>query len=85
MVSGMNQGVSFNPGSFVVVDPNRTPNHGSYVVATTSNKNEAILRQYVVEGSIVYLKPPNSQYPLLQFERSTKILGIANITVFQTP
>jgi SOS-response transcriptional repressor LexA len=76
MVSPLAQSISFNPGSYVIVDPNKIAAHGSYVIATTSNKKEAILRQYVEEGGVIYLKPLNSQYPLVQLERSTKILGV---------
>lgn len=81
MVSPLAQSLSFNPGSYAIIDPNKIPDHASYVLAITSNKKEPILRQYVEEGGIVYLKPLNSQYPLLPLERSTKILGvvIANI------
>lgn len=81
MVSTMNQRTSFDPGSYVIVDPHKLPTHGSYVIATTSNKNEAILRQYIEEGGTLYLKPFNPQYPLIELEKQTKIWGvvIANI------
>ncbi|HZW61291.1 MAG TPA: S24 family peptidase [Candidatus Babeliales bacterium] len=81
MVSSLTQSVSFNPGSYVIVDPNKQPEHGSFVISTASTKKDTILRQYVEEGGVVYLKPLNPQYPLIQMERSTKILGvvIANI------
>lgn len=76
MVAPLSQGLSFTPGSYVVIDPNKMPVHGSYVIAATSSKKEPILRQYVEEGSVVYLKPLNPQYPLIHLERGTKILGI---------
>jgi len=81
MVSPLTQGISFNPGSFVIIDPSKIPEHGSYVIATTSNKNEPILRQYVEEGGVVYLKPLNPQYPLVQMERGMKILGVVVASV----
>jgi SOS-response transcriptional repressor LexA len=81
MVSPLSQGMSFNPGSHIIIDPNKLPVHASYVIAATSNKKEPILRQYVEEGGIVYLKPLNPQYPLIQMEKWVKIIGvvIANI------
>ena len=81
MVSPLGQGINFNQGSYIVVDPNKTPTHGSFVLSVSNNKKEAILRQYIEEGGTTYLKPLNPQYPLIQFERNTKILGVvvANI------
>jgi SOS-response transcriptional repressor LexA len=80
MISPMNQSMSFPQGSYIIIDPNKAPKNGSYIITSSSNK-EAILRQYVEEGGIIYLKPLNPQYPLMQFERNTKILGVvvANI------
>lgn len=76
MVTPMGQGVSFNQGSYVVIDPDKSPVHGNFVITSTGNKKETVLRQYVEEGSIVYLKPLNPQYPLMQLERGTKIVGV---------
>jgi SOS-response transcriptional repressor LexA len=81
MVSPLIQGTSFNPGHYVIVDPNKHAQHGTYVIATTNHKKEAVLRQYIEEGGVNYLKSLNSQYPVIQIDRTTKILGIviANI------
>lgn len=75
MVSPLGQGTSFNQGSYIIVDPNKTPKHGNFVL-TIVHKKEPVLRQYMEEGGTIYLKPLNPQYPLMQLERNTKILGI---------
>jgi SOS-response transcriptional repressor LexA len=81
MISPVIGGISFNLGSYAIIDPNKIPEHGNYVLSSLGNKKEAVLRQYIEEGGIVYLKPLNTQYALMQMQRSTKILGvvIANI------
>lgn len=82
MVSVQRQNTSLTKGTFIIVDPNKSPMDGQFVIATTTNsKKEPILRQYIEEGDAVYLKPLNPQYPLQEFDRKTKILGIviANI------
>jgi SOS-response transcriptional repressor LexA len=76
MVSPMGQGVSFNPGNYVVIDPDKSPTHGNFVITAASKNKETVLRQYVEEGGIVYLKPLNPQYPLMHLERGTKIVGV---------
>jgi SOS-response transcriptional repressor LexA len=83
MISPLGYGLSFQQNSYIIVDPNKTPLHGKFVVTASVNKSEAILRQYIEEGGTIYLKPLNPQYPLMQFDRTTKLLGvvIANITL----
>lgn len=76
MVSPMGQGVSFNQGSYIVVDPDKSPTHGNFVITATGKNKETVLRQYIEEGGIAYLKPLNPQYPLMQLERGTKIVGV---------
>jgi len=82
MVAPMSQSMSFPQGSYIILDPNKMPINGNYVLASSSKK-DAILRQYIEEGGDVYLKPLNPQYPLLQLERKIKILGVvvANIII----
>lgn len=84
MVSPIIQSISFNPGSYVVIASNKTPEYGSYVIVTGSNKKEALLRQYIEEGGIVYLKPLNPQYPLMRMEKTTKILGVVIASINYT-
>jgi len=76
MASSTTQNISFNQGSYAIIDPDKIPNHGDFVIANTGKKKEPILRQYIEEGGIIYLKPLNTQYGLLEIEKGIKILGV---------
>lgn len=84
MVSPIIQSISFNPGSYVVIAAGKTPEYGAYIIVTGSNKKEALLRQYIEEGGVVYLKPLNPQYPLMRMEKATKILGVVIASINYT-
>jgi len=83
MVSPGTQEQNLYPGSYVIIEPDMQPIHGNFVLATAGNKKEPILRQYIEEGGVTYLKPLNSQYPLVQFSKNMEILGVvvANVKV----
>lgn len=55
---------SFLPHEIIVIDPDKSYKHGSFVVART--EIECHFRQYFIDGGIAYLKPLNPQYPLLK-------------------
>jgi SOS-response transcriptional repressor LexA len=52
----------FTDGDIIIVDPEREPVSGSYIVA--KNGAEATFKQFVVDGQSVFLKPLNSRYPI---------------------
>ena len=53
----------FHEGETIIVDPGREVINGSYVVAKNGD-NEATFKQFVVDGSSVFLKPLNGRYPI---------------------
>lgn len=67
---------SFHQRDVIIVDPNKTPMHGNYVIALLPNAAEVIFKQYVIDGGIRYLKPLNPQYPTVQMDEKTRILGV---------
>ncbi|OGT57568.1 MAG: hypothetical protein A3F14_05555 [Gammaproteobacteria bacterium RIFCSPHIGHO2_12_FULL_43_28] len=67
---------SFREGDLVQFDNDHTPSNGKYVIAILPGVNEAIFRQYVIDGGIQYLKPLNPQYPLIQIDDKTRICGV---------
>jgi SOS-response transcriptional repressor LexA len=67
---------SFREGDLVQFDNDIKPEHGKYVIAILPEANEAIFRQYVIDGGIQYLKPLNPQYPLIQIDEKTRICGV---------
>jgi SOS-response transcriptional repressor LexA len=81
MIAPLFQSISFHPGSYIIIDPHKIPEYASYVIVATKNKKEPILRQYVEEGGVVYLKPLNPQYPLIQLESSMKVLGVVKANI----
>ena len=84
MISSAIGHFGFIPNSFAIIDPNKSPEHGNFVIATLGNKREPILRQYVEEGGLIYLKPLNTQYKLIQLERSMKIFGVVISNIYFT-
>lgn len=67
---------SFQEGDIIVIDPDQTPVHGSYVIALLPKSKEATFKQYVIDGGVKYLKPLNPQYPITQINDSTFICGV---------
>jgi SOS-response transcriptional repressor LexA len=67
---------NYREGDLVQFDTDIEPEHGKYVIAILAGANEAIFRQYVVDGGIKYLKPLNPQYPLIQIDDETRICGV---------
>jgi SOS-response transcriptional repressor LexA len=52
----------FTDGDIIIVDPERDPVSGSYIVA--KNGAEATFKQLVMDGQSVFLKPLNERYPI---------------------
>lgn len=69
--------ISFREGDIIQVDQAANPRHNDYVVVVLSGAKEAILRQYIVEGGVCYLKPLNSQYSLITVDDSIRFCGVA--------
>ena len=76
MTSPSHHAKNFYEGEIIIVDPERTAEHGDFVVALMAGGKEATFKQYVVDGGTAYLKPNNPQYPLSNIENKTKILGV---------
>ncbi|WP_423063762.1 helix-turn-helix domain-containing protein [Candidiatus Paracoxiella cheracis] len=66
---------SFLPNQIIVVDPNKRAKCGDYVIATIDHGNEAVFKQFVIEDSILYLKPLNPRYPLIKIKGSIEIIA----------
>ena len=63
VVTGDSMEPLFHEGETIIVDPGREVINGSYVVAKNGD-NEATFKQFVVDGSSVFLKPLNGRYPI---------------------
>lgn len=67
---------SFNEGDIIIVDPDKTAKHGDFIIAVLPRAKEVTFKQYVIDGGIEYLKPLNTQYPLVQISKGTSICGV---------
>lgn len=63
VVTGDSMEPLFHEGETIIVDPGREVINGSYVVAKNGD-NEATFKQFVTDGSSVFLKPLNQRYPI---------------------
>lgn len=57
-----------------LIDPDVKPDSNS-IVWVQINEGDYKLRQYIKDGSDIYLKAFEPQYPLIKFENDMKILG----------
>jgi SOS-response transcriptional repressor LexA len=69
-------GPSFEDGCEIVVDPERTPKHGDFVVVKQSDKPNAILRQLSIEGGSLDLLPLNPRYSVTYLDSLDDICGV---------
>lgn len=76
MTAPISHSKSFHEGDILIVDPDKSATHGSYVIAILPRAKEATFKQYVIDGGTRYLKPLNSQYPIVQIDDSTHICGV---------
>jgi SOS-response transcriptional repressor LexA len=61
-VHGDSMEPEFTEGDIIIVDPEREPVSGSYIIA--KNGAEATFKQFVMDGQSVLLKPLNGRYPI---------------------
>jgi SOS-response transcriptional repressor LexA len=76
MVATQGHSKSFQEGNIIIVNPEKTAEHGAYVIALLPKAKEVTFKQYVIDGGIRYLRPLNPQYPMIQIDGNTRICGI---------
>lgn len=67
---------SFMPGEIIIVDPEKNPENGQYVVVTQGKSSKPIFRQWVTEGDKTILKPLNPQYTIENFTLQDRVCGV---------
>lgn len=67
---------SFREGDIIQVDQAAQPRHNDYVVIVLPDAKEATFRQYIIEGGERYLKPINTQYPLIKVDDKVRFCGV---------
>lgn len=66
----------FVAGDIIIVDPNRQPRHGDFVVVKTGSRPDATFKQLVQDSERRYLKPLNVRYPITEMPVDARILGV---------
>ena len=69
-------GRSYPVGSFVFVDQDKPVKSGDRVIAVNLKTLDSVFREYVIEGSVSYLKPLNIQYQTKECDEHTQIVGV---------
>lgn len=73
-VRGESMEPEFAEGDLIVVDPDRSPWNGCYVVALVTIDDEPTLKRFVVDAGRTYLSPDNSRYPVIDVTDLTLII-----------
>ena len=67
---------SFVEDDILIVDPNAQLKRDSFVIILQKGSNEALFKQYVVEGKNEYLFSLNPQYLTIPFDENIDVCGI---------
>jgi len=69
---------SFRDGDIIFVDPAKTPENGSLVIAKLVDSQEATFKQLVIEGRRQFLKPLNPAWPdpIIELGADAMICGV---------
>lgn len=71
-------GNSFPDGCIIIVDPERAPRAGDYVVAKDVSTQKATFKRLTTDGNRWYLKPLNPAYPAIEIDDpAVRVIGVA--------
>ena len=70
------KGDSFPEGVHIIVDPDRQAENKDYVIARMDGSDEATFKQLVMDGPLVFLRPLNSTYPVIQVNGNHRVEGV---------
>ncbi|CNH67783.1 putative prophage repressor protein [Yersinia aldovae] len=69
-------GISFPEGMIILVDSEKEPMPGNFVIAKLTDDNEATFKKLIVDAGIKYLKPLNAAYRLIELNGNYTILSV---------
>ncbi len=76
-MTGGTNGVDFPEGCIIIVDPERAPKSGDYVVAKDVVTQKATFKKLMTDGANWYLKPLNSAYPTKEIDDpALRVIGV---------
>ena len=77
-MTGGSNGVGFPQGSTIIVDPERSPQAGDYVVAKDVVTQQATFKKLTTDGGRWFLKPLNPAYPTIEIDDpAMRVIGVA--------
>jgi SOS-response transcriptional repressor LexA len=71
----------FPDGCTVLVDPDRTPVAGDFIVVRAPDWTEATFKQLVVDAGVRLLRPLNRQYPTIPLRPDMRIVGVVTMKI----
>jgi len=74
-VRGDSMEPKFPDSAIIIVDPDSSPKVGDFVIVSQGG-NEATFKQLVGEGGLLYLKPLNPRYPVIQLAVDAEVIGV---------
>jgi SOS-response transcriptional repressor LexA len=66
---------TFNEGTILVIEPAMLPNNRDFVVVAIKGQNNAVFKQYLIDGDDTYLKSINNEYRTVQFDKASTVVG----------
>ena len=69
-------GLSFPPGTVIVVDPDRKPKEGDYVVALDPQTQRPTFKRLVSDAGRWFLRPLNPAFPTVAVDGPNATLGV---------
>ena len=67
---------TFPDGCLILVDPGQIPKSRDFVVAVDDSTQDATFKELIDDCGKMYLKPLNTQYPVMETTESTTIKGV---------
>ena len=74
-VRGESMEPKFPDGCIIIVEPEEHIVSGQFVIVR-QNGDEATFKQYIEDGSAMYLKPLNSRYPIMELKKDAVFCGV---------
>jgi SOS-response transcriptional repressor LexA len=76
-MSGGGTGINFPEGCLIIIDPERAPKSGDYVVAKDVVTQKATFKKLTTDGASWFLKPINPAYPTKEIDDpALRVIGV---------
>lgn len=69
-------GMPFAYKALLIIEPDKEPNDGDYVIVYHKQSNSVIVKQLIIDGKDVWLNAPNDHIPPILMTKEYKICGV---------